>query len=71
MGTLKDNREKENDLVATSRAERGIARHVLVGQASCLFHLIDGLEACPTTLRYSPILSVMGTKLLRATVGVH
>jgi len=24
-----------------------------------------GLEACPTTLRYSPILSVMGARLLR------
>jgi hypothetical protein len=36
MEILKSNREKEKDLVATSRAERGIVRHVLVGQASCL-----------------------------------
>ena len=48
MLVLKTNREKENDLVATSRAERGIARHVLVGWASCPSHLIDGLEARPT-----------------------
>ncbi len=27
IGILKSNREKEEDLVATSRAERGIARH--------------------------------------------
>ena len=45
---LKSNREKKQDLVATSRAERGIARHVLVGWASCPSHLIDGLEARPT-----------------------
>jgi hypothetical protein len=34
IGVLKSNRVKKQDLVATSRAERGIARHVLVGQAS-------------------------------------
>jgi hypothetical protein len=51
MGVLKNNRGKEKDLVATSGAERGIARHVLVGQASCLFHLIDGLEARPTGIK--------------------
>ncbi len=27
------------------------ARHVLVGQASCLSHLIDGLEARPTGIK--------------------
>ena len=44
--------ENENDLVA-----RGILSHrVLVGQASCLSHLIDGLEAHPTILHHSPIL---------------
>jgi hypothetical protein len=31
MGVFKNNSEKENDLVATSRAERGIACNVLVG----------------------------------------
>jgi hypothetical protein len=31
IGVLKSNREKKQDLVATSRAERGTARHVLVG----------------------------------------
>jgi hypothetical protein len=46
------NREKENDLVVTSRAERGIARHFL----------IDRLEACPTTLHHAPILIGYGHK---------
>ncbi|MGO9117370.1 MAG: hypothetical protein ACLQPD_07115 [Desulfomonilaceae bacterium] len=59
--------------MATSRAERGIARHVLVGQASCLSHLIDGMEARPTGIKgWKPVLPpcitlrsllVMGTKL--------
>jgi hypothetical protein len=31
---LKSNREKKQDLVAASRAERGIARHLLVGPAT-------------------------------------
>jgi len=56
---LKSNREKKKDLVATSRAERGIARHVLVGQASCLSQLIDGLEARPTGIKgWKPVLPV-------------
>jgi hypothetical protein len=38
--------KKKNDLVATSRAERGIARHFL----------IDRLEASPTNLHHAPIL---------------
>ena len=45
IGILKNNHEKENDLVATSCAERGIACHFL----------IDGLEARPTILHYARI----------------
>jgi len=51
---LKNNREKENDLVAMSRAERGIARHFL----------IDRLEACPTNLHHAPILIGYRHKIL-------
>jgi len=57
---LKSNREKKEDLVATSRAERGIARHVLVvprRTPDCLSHLIDGLEARPTGIKgWKPVL---------------
>jgi hypothetical protein len=58
VGIPKINREKEEDLATTSRAERGIAHP----------HSIDGLEACPTILLYAPILSVTGTKLLRTAI---
>ena len=53
--------------MATSRAERGIARHVSVEQASCLSHLIDGLEARPTgaTLYDASILIGRNTKTLK------
>jgi hypothetical protein len=64
--------------VATSRAERGIARHDLVGQASCLSHLTDGLEAHPTKItRWKPVppiritlrsVSVMGANFLKITI---
>ncbi len=41
----------------TSRAERGIARHVLVGWASCPSNLINGLEAHPTGITgWKPVL---------------
>ena len=49
---LKNNRGKEEHLVATSRGERGIA---------CPF-LIDRLEARPTTPRHAPILIGDGYK---------
>jgi len=44
VGILKSNREKKQDLVATSRAERGTARHVLAGQAS---ETVSGLPNLP------------------------
>jgi len=60
IGVLKNNREKENNLVATSSAERGIARHFPM----------DRLEAYPTTLLTLRSLLVMGTKLLRTTTFI-
>ena len=44
-----------------SRAERGIARHPWATRQS-------RRTACPTILRYPPILSVTGTKLLRTAI---
>ncbi len=59
-GFPQSNREKKEDLVATSRAERGIARHVLVvprRTRDCPFHPIDGLEAHPTGITgWKPVL---------------
>jgi hypothetical protein len=57
MGVLKNNREKKR-----FGGDGHRARHVLVGQASCLSHLIDGLEAGPTTLHQAPILIGYGHK---------
>jgi hypothetical protein len=53
IGILKNNRGKEEHLVAT-----GI----------CPSFRIDRLEACPTSQLYSPILSVMGARLLRTNL---
>ena len=58
IGVPENNREKENDLVG-----RAYCPYVLVGWATWPSHLIDGLEASPTTLHTLRSLLIMGTKL--------
>jgi hypothetical protein len=67
IGILKSNREKEEDLVATGILGGTVPRRT----RDCRSSLGDSPVAptvCPTILRYPPILSVTGTKLLRTAI---